>query len=194
MEIRPQYWGGFYGDSVATKFPILELRTLALPKWKRRNPRKVMALKLNISSLFYDNTNETPMKFIWIVNTHLQNDPTYDENWYQVCLLDQFCDDLVNQSSSKSNKDNFYGLIVCGDFNLPNLSSPISYLQWKMVSCINQSTFPSTKPIVQIDHIFLHKKSLRFCVNGKESFVVENKMASDHRPVLVVLHEILTKT
>ena len=73
---------------------------------------------------------------------------------YQVRDLVHFCDGIVYQSM---NDEEFYGLILCGDFNLPLISSPIAYLKWKMIHCVCGPTFPS-KTNLQIDHIFLHKQ------------------------------------
>ena len=170
VSVRKQYWGGWYGDGLCTKYKILDRRTYAFPKWTYRNPRKAQAVKVDIGE----------SRYIWVVNTHLQNDPTFDENWYQIRNVVRVCDEIV--AGCKEDKD-FYGLILCGDFNLPAISSPIQYLKYQMVHCVQGATFPSKNPLVQIDHIFLHRMSRIKCVVGK-SRVVEDDLLSDHRPVV----------
>ena len=226
IDVRPQYWDGIYGDSIISKYPISETMNYNFPHWKFRNPRKVIAVKVNIGSIagsIYNSasassrsevttqtsthssssvavslgnmdkrgseiatdTNSTHFQsvdgaYIWVVNTHLQNDPTFDENWYQVKHLLSLCDKIVENSIKD---DDFYGLILCGDFNLPAISSPIQYLKLNMLDCVTGATFPSEKPIAQIDHIFLHKQSKLKIIKTK-SRVIENGIASDHRPLV----------
>merc|ERR1712154_549290 len=108
-----------------------------------RNPRKAIAVKLDISSIFdeygYNESNGTP--FMWMVCTHFQNDLTFDENWYQARLLMNFCQEICDEEITKRTRfkmgsdqtieGNFRGLVIAGDINLPSWSSPIQYLSAK---------------------------------------------------------------
>lgn len=75
--------------------------------------------------------------------------------------------------------------IIAGDFNARPESDPIKILkkQWTISSKNNEPTSPSISPRAKIDYIM--------CRNAKkwrliESKVIEEKVASDHNPVLAV--------
>ena len=177
-DVREQYWGGIYGDSIVSQYPISETIKYNMPRWKFRLQRKIIGVKLNISqeTSEKDKNDNEECDYIWVVNTHLQNDVAFDQSYYQLKHLVKFCDKIVDACM---NDDHFVGLIACGDFNLPSFSSAIQYLRTKMVDCVDGATYPSKKPIAQIDHIFLHKKSKMSVVQNKCK-VIPDAVASDH--------------
>eukprot|EP01084_Bolivina_argentea_P315514 546639_1 len=170
--------GGIFGAGICCNYPILDEKQYCYPRWWFRNQRNLIALKLQI--------NESPSKYIWIINTHLQNDPCFDQSYYQLKHAMKFCQQIINfEKNNYNNRNTFCGLIFCGDLNLPSWTSAISYLKSEMTLCVNGSTFPSNKPKVQYDYIWLHQNNLNQIQFQNESYIVNETMASDHRPVFV---------
>jgi endonuclease/exonuclease/phosphatase family metal-dependent hydrolase len=77
-------------------------------------------------------------------------------------------------------------IILAGDLNATPGSDPINLLceQWSYAASDNQPTFPSIKPSRKIDYIMFKPKDRWKVVEAR---VIEEKVASDHCPVLAVL-------
>lgn len=79
-------------------------------------------------------------------------------------------------------------LFLVGDLNALPDSPEISNLSenWIMLNDPNQPTFPSDNPSVTIDYLLL-KKNEQFTHKVITAEVVDEPMASDHRPLIVEL-------
>jgi endonuclease/exonuclease/phosphatase family metal-dependent hydrolase len=78
-------------------------------------------------------------------------------------------------------------IVLAGDLNATPQSKPIVSLKEKWTIATADSgllTYPSAKPVKQIDYV-LFRPAGRFRV--VEAGVIDERVASDHRPVLVVL-------
>lgn len=79
---------------------------------------------------------------------------------------------------------------ICGDFNDEPESQTISYLMDKtdLLSDNKLPTYPADTPNVVIDYVFVYPKGLNYSIS--KSKVIEDSLASDHRPVYVELVNI----
>lgn len=93
--------------------------------------------------------------------------------------------DMIAKLAAESKKPFF----VAGDFNLTPESEPIARMKKKftLLSDPSAMTFPADKPTECIDYIWMYngKKNKDFKVQEKK--VIEEPVASDHRPIKVVV-------
>lgn len=154
------YDGGEYGLAVLSKYPIIKSHTHELPDGAE--PRVVLEVEAVV--------NGKPVSFASI---HL--------DWTKSPLrLAQF--KALDQALA--NRD--HPVIVAGDYNAePN--SPTMALARQSGFIIPKSdanlTWPADKPTVEIDYIVIRGMS------GVKatSFVLDERIASDHRPVVGVI-------
>ena len=85
-------------------------------------------------------------------------------------------------------------VIICGDFNAGVDEDSIKEIKkdWTALNDDESKTFPADEPTVHIDYIFGADPTGKISPEDwkkavKETYVVEEKIASDHRPVVVVL-------
>ena len=161
------FQGGKYGDAVLSRLPITSSRAVALP-WTpsgQREPRVALAARCRLPhgaellfiSTHYDHTGESPDR------------------------LPQ-----AQATNAELAKDDSLA-ILAGDFNCESGSPPMEELarRWTIVTDGNPAkTCPADKPRIKIDHVLV-KPSNRWRVI--EARVIDEPVASDHRPVLVKL-------
>lgn len=147
--------GGKYGNGVLTKEKPLSVKKVALPGAKEARTALIVELD----------------KYI-VVNTHLSL--TNEERLESVKIIT----DAVE----------FYEkpVFLMGDLNATPTSEPIKFLQekWQILTDPKQPTSPSVNPRSTIDYI------LGYIGNGQtyakyRSEVIDEQVASDHRPIFV---------
>ena len=158
------YDDGEYGEGILSSYSFLSTQVHPLRYEKGYEPRTALAAAVIIKS------GDT----IQFIGTHL--DHIKDE---QVRL--QQAEDLVTIFKA-SNRP----AILAGDLNaLPNSASMKEiYKIWTKADQTNQPTYPSSHPIKKIDYV-LYKPANRWKV--LETKVIDEKIASDHCPLLTVL-------
>jgi endonuclease/exonuclease/phosphatase family metal-dependent hydrolase len=156
--------GGGYGLAVLSRFPLKGTKTHPLPGKEKQEARIVMQ------------TTVEPGGFpaITFLNTHLQHDdgPTREK---QVAKIDE----LFGAAEGT--------FILTGDLNAAPGSAPIKALakNWAFATEPGGKglfTIPSDVPKQQIDYVLFRGK-----FKVIEAKVIEEKVASDHRPVLAVV-------
>jgi endonuclease/exonuclease/phosphatase family metal-dependent hydrolase len=156
------YQGGAYGMAILSRLPPEESSNLRLPAGAE--PRTALAVTVVLPG------TRTPLRFVGI---HFYR--TEEERLAQVASLEeQLADDPVPT-------------ILAGDFNSRPGSAVLERLEssWVVVDKgVDRLTFPSYAPAREIDFVLLRPRD-RFEVLGGE--VLEEPVASDHRPVLVDL-------
>lgn len=153
--------GGKYGIGLLTKEKPLNSFRIDLPG--KEEARSALIVELE--------------KYV-IVCTHLSLD---DKE--QVASVD-----LINKAISKYSKP----LFLIGDLNAVPESETMKQFgeQWKILNTTSEHTFPSENPNVTIDYVLAYK----FGGDNLEkirSEVIDERVASDHRPLLV---EVKLKT
>ncbi len=159
------YDGGEYGEGILSRFSFKQTKINPLPHSPEHEPRTALEVLIELP------TGDE----ILFVGTHLDHtsDPT----------------DRIDQAERINElfADNSIPTILAGDLNATPDSDPIKILtrKWTDASAEWPSlTFPSSEPIKRIDYVmFLPANRWRVL----ESTVIDEKVASDHCPLLVVL-------
>lgn len=153
------YQGGEFGNAILSKYPILESKVYRLPSKQEHEPRLIMM----ISCL--NNKGDT----LYFYNTHLDHHKNNSDRPSQIKVIKS----LLNDNEGK--------VFLAGDFNCDQNSETLLNLKGTLErSTSDEYTYPSDKPERTIDHIFYSfDKDIKLC----KIKVVEETMASDHRPV-----------
>jgi endonuclease/exonuclease/phosphatase family metal-dependent hydrolase len=157
------YDGGHYGQAILSRYPIDELTVHWLPGKPDRERRIAVEARLKVG--------DTGVSFI---STHLHHQRS-DFREQQAAKL--------NELFGKVNRP----VILAGDLNAEPDASPLDVLRerWTVATAGRSLlTYPSVKPATQIDFV-LCRPAKRFRM--VESRVIEEVLASDHRPILAVV-------
>lgn len=159
--------GGGYGLAVLSRFPLKGVKVHALPGKEKQEARIVLQATVEPGGGF---------PAITFLNAHLQHDdgPTREK---QVAKIDE----LFGTAEG--------AFILAGDLNAAPGSAPIRALtkNWAFATEPGGKgllTIPLDVPKQQIDYV-LFRPADKFKV--AEAKVIEEKVASDHRPVLTVV-------
>ncbi|WP_419194952.1 endonuclease/exonuclease/phosphatase family protein [Novipirellula herctigrandis] len=160
------YAGGHYGEAILSKYPLTNVNVLALPSTEGCEPRCALAAQVRLG--------ENGPEFVF-VSTHLEHAKA----------------PLRLRQSNKLNpflvRANSLPMILAGDFNDVPDSPTIRVLQpnWTDASVKQPDpTSPSAPPKRKIDYVFFRPANAWRVV---EQQVVNEPVASDHLPLLVVL-------
>jgi endonuclease/exonuclease/phosphatase family metal-dependent hydrolase len=163
------YDGGKYGDAVLARRSIIASRSVALPHTPgpQHEPRVAVSATIALPG------NGARVEFI---STHWDHTREPSDRLKQA--------EKVNETW----KDAPATTILAGDFNCPPGSPPMQALgrDWTLMSgtVLSEPTCCGNEPRSKIDHVLV-KPSPRWRV--VEHRVVDEKIASDHRPVVVKL-------
>lgn len=168
------YEGGLYGNAVLSKRPILDVVIHPLP-YTEATPELVTYPRGAIAVTIRGPDGQ-PLRFI---STHFQHNVPED----RVAEAQ-----AVNVLSAAD--DDTLPTILAGDINALPDSEPVRILLERWTNAIDEAaapTVPSAKPTSRIDYIF-YRPASRFRL--LEAKVIAEPMASDHRPVFVVLEVV----
>ena len=162
-----EFDGGKYGDAVLSRYKIIESRVISLG-YRPGNRREPRVAVMTIVAL-------PGGKRIAFISTHLDHTANSPDRLEQTQAINNQLRDLKEPA------------ILAGDFNCEPGSGPMAELEkiWKVVSNGDGSlTCPADEPRTKIDHVLV-KPAERFRI--VEAKVIDERMASDHRPVVVKL-------
>jgi endonuclease/exonuclease/phosphatase family metal-dependent hydrolase len=150
--------GGHYGQAILSRLPIEKYTVHQLPQQPGREPRIALAAKI---------------RELLFVSTHLDHER----------------EEIRVQQAEKLNQilvTNTLPVVLLGDFNsTPTNQTMQVFAEWGNTAGSNpEPTIPSETPRRRIDYILLHPAS---SWSVRESKVVEEPVASDHRPVFAVI-------
>ncbi|HBE65493.1 MAG TPA: endonuclease [Rhodopirellula baltica] len=154
------YDGGEYGQAVLSKYPIESLEVHWLPGDPIRERRIVGVAEILI--------HKTRLRF---ATTHLHHSRA----------------DLREKQATELNRLLACGstpVIIAGDFNAKPASLAMQTLQakWRIATTESMHTFPARSPNRQLDYVAMYPANSWRIV---ESEVLDEPVASDHRPLLV---------
>ncbi|OIQ39703.1 MAG: hypothetical protein BM563_03930 [Bacteroidetes bacterium MedPE-SWsnd-G1] len=156
--------GGGYGEGVLSRYSFLSTQNHALPVRENKEPRAALEVQVQLKS------GDT----IRFVGTHL--DHTKDST------------DRINQAVAlnKLFSDSDMPTILTGDLNAEPTSEAMQILfeEWSASHKNSEFTYPADNPRIKIDYV-LFRPAHRWRVI--ESRVIDESIASDHRPILTVL-------
>lgn len=153
---------GLYGNAVLSRYPMDLVGGWILPS-PADESRSMTLVKI-----------AAPVPFL-LAFTHLPYRNTPEENLIRVEAVRRI-HDLV-----EANNPGDLPAVLMGDFNCEPASDPVKALEkngWKLKKPL--PTFPSKKPAVSIDHIFVRDARAEVT----ERIPVDEKIASDHIPVV----------
>jgi len=154
------YQGGEYGQAILSRWSMTETSVHQLPQLPQREPRIAVAARIEPLNL-------------WFVTTH----------------LDHQLEDVRVQQAYQLHKlfsEKKLPVILAGDFNARSTSPTMGvFKDWIDAAADNpQPTIPSETPRARIDYILLRPERAWKIV---ETQVLDEPIASDHRPVLAVV-------
>jgi len=153
--------GGEYGLAILSRLPVKESKMTLLPLQEGYEPRGLLEAEIEL----WDK------QMIRFACTHLCH--ISDERRMQQTKR---MNELLEQNSELT--------ILCGDFNALPESGPIKTLLEQWADATDRTpTFSSTDPKIKIDYVFYRPQNQ---LKVKEMKVIDDKMTSDHLPVLVV--------
>ncbi|MBN9523596.1 endonuclease/exonuclease/phosphatase family protein, partial [bacterium] len=159
--------GGGYGLAILSRFPLKGAKTDALPGKPGQEARIVMSARVEPGAGW---------PAVTLLNTHFQHDdgPTREA---QAAKLDE----LFGTAEG--------AFVLAGDLNAAPGSAPVRALaaHWAFATEPGGKgllTIPADTPRQQIDYV-LYRPVAAFRV--AEARVIDERVASDHRPVLAVL-------
>jgi endonuclease/exonuclease/phosphatase family metal-dependent hydrolase len=158
--------GGDYGNAILSRLPVTGHKNIKLPSHYVGEQRGALVAELTAPD------GRTPFRF---VATHLDYRPKDGERRDSVKRLEE----LANEAPDRPT-------LVVGDLNSLPDSEVLGLFEahWKRSNTTPLPTYPSDKPTRQIDYV-LYRPASRWKV--VENRVLDEPVASDHRPLLVVL-------
>jgi endonuclease/exonuclease/phosphatase family metal-dependent hydrolase len=165
FEKNIDFQGGKYGNAILSRLPIRRHENHKLPSDYKGEQRGVLEVELG------DADEKEPLLFF---STHLDFRPADHERMASVPRIEEIVGDRPNPA------------IIAGDLNDDPKSRVLAEFakHWKITTDKPLPSFPSDKPREQIDYILVRPAERWKVV---ETRVIEEKVASDHRPLLAVL-------
>lgn len=161
------YAGGQYGEAILSREPLTEVHVHALAAPEGKEPRAALAATARVGGA------EGPA--LRFVATHLDHTSS-DLRMAQITALSRALENPAGMPA-----------ILAGDLNASPDAPEIRTLaeRWTDASAGQpQMSFPSDKPKIRIDYLFIRPSGGWRVI---ESRVIDEPVASDHRPVRVVL-------
>ncbi|MGW8123898.1 endonuclease/exonuclease/phosphatase family protein [Roseivirga echinicomitans] len=158
------YDSGEYGEGILSKYTFLSTKNHPLPFTEGKEPRAAAEVNVVLKS------GDT----IRFVGTHLDHEADDYNRFIQAKELDR----VIRRDDVPT--------ILVGDLNETpeNRGMQLLFKNWERSFDDNAFTFPSDTPIKKIDYV-LFRPAQRWRILEKR--VIDERVASDHRPVLVVL-------
>jgi len=168
------YDGGGYGTAVLTRLPVRDSKSVKLKSYyppTAENPEQRGVQVIEIGE-----NGKTELLFLC---THLDFRPADDERMNSAVTINE----LVKKHSDTP-------ALIAGDFNATPDSGPVREFEkeWKVAGDdASIVTFPSEGPSRRIDYV-MYRPAEKWKV--EEVRVLDEPVASDHRPVLAVLRRV----
>ena len=166
--IRPQHTtsGCAYGNAVLSRFPIRRHENIKLPRFDDGEQRGVLKLEIDLPD------TDQPLLFL---ATHFDHRRKNEERLASVKTI-------LGITAKQSDQP----ALLAGDLNDVPESAVLTEVsqQWTRANMKPQPTIPVGKPTRQIDFVLLRPQSRWRVIETK---VVEETVASDHRPILATL-------
>ena len=161
------YQGGAYGMAILSRFPIEATEEVRLPEGNE--PRIALSARIRLP----DNQHLT------IINVHFDWVRDDGFRFAQAEALTKYLDALKTP------------YVLLGDFNDVPESRTLALFKSRAGEAIkpesDRFTFSSTEPTKEIDYIFFSPAA---AWRAREVRVIDERAASDHRPVLAVLERL----
>ncbi len=161
------YRGGEYGVAVLSRWPVLQTRNDPLPTPADREPRTALTVEVAVGD---------GGPHVGFTCTHLDQGRDPENRLAQVRYL-----------NDRLARDDGFAAILAGDLNARPDTPILEELQgrWANPPAVDPSPIgPTGRPRLRVDYVLI-RPAARWRVI--ESIIVDEPVASDHRPLLVVL-------
>lgn len=157
------FQGGTFGNAILSRWPLRNIRNIHMPVVQNGEQRGALLAHVELPG-------DEPILFI---ATHLDHRPPDTERLASVAMIDSILDGWTGMA------------MLAGDLNAEPESAVLARLgvHW-IVADPGGGTFPAGRPDRRIDYIALRRNSGWTVIEAR---VLSESVASDHRPVLVVL-------
>jgi len=169
------YQGGEYGEAILARWAPSETKTHALRHSTGREPRAALVARWSATET--PDADAPPFAFA-IIATHLDHLPDATDRLMQVADIASLATDLDGP------------VLLMGDLNAEPDTAEIGRLRATWRDCAAgepQKTYPSREPNIRIDYVFARPAEHWRVVRTE---AIEELVASDHRPLLVVLETV----
>lgn len=158
--------GGDYGNAILSRLPVTSHKNIPLPLHYVGEQRGALVAELTAPD------GRTPLR---LIATHLDYHSNDGERRDSVKRLEELAGEAPDRPT-----------LLVGDLNSLPDSEVLTLFEanWKRSTSTPLSTFPSDKPSRQIDYVLFRPASRWKVVENR---VLDEPVASDHRPLLVVL-------
>jgi iduronate 2-sulfatase len=162
--------GGYYGNALLSRFPIEKTINHPLPNEGGGEQRGLLEADLKLPG-------DITLKFF---NTHLDHRPEPAQRLASAKFINQLLERTAQRPAC-----------LAGDLNAVPESSVLQEFKklWKLSEHQHQPTIPVYRPNRKIDYVLVSHASPQdtFLIREVESRVLDEAIASDHRPLLSVL-------
>ena len=170
----------FYGDAILSKYPFRYLGNLSIPS-ASSSRYEAMCVDVNFSEKYGE---ETMVRFI---TTHFDYLRTIGSEYARKAAIEVIETAFINDSLN-------IPYILTGDLNATPRSAPLKLLEekgWVIENAGKElATVPSISPQKQLDYVLVRPKRRWRIIDVS---VIEEELASDHRPILMTLELISEK-
>lgn len=164
FEKNIDYDGGEYGNAILSRFEVLEHENMPLPSHYEGEQRGMLMVRVQLPA----------RGSVWFAATHLDYRPNDAERIESAATINRLM-------AGRFAGDRF---VLAGDLNATPDSNVVQKFGETWEVARTGGTYPAAEPIKQIDYV-LYRPATAFRV--VEARVIDEPVASDHRPVLVVL-------
>jgi endonuclease/exonuclease/phosphatase family metal-dependent hydrolase len=177
------YDGGGYGTAVLTRLPIRSKESVKLKSFYESTPEHAEQRGVQVLEL----GDKAGPKMLFLC-THLDYRPPDDERMASAKTINELVEEHGGEPA-----------LIAGDFNATPKSAPVREFEkeWKIAGGDGANaepqaakpilTFPSDKPNRRIDYVMYRPAEKWQMVEVR---VLDEPVASDHRPVLTVLRRV----
>ena len=183
--------GGEYGNAILSRHRIISSKTVALPHTpgRQREPRAAIAATIELPPrAARADAGAGAGGRIVLISTHFDHTRGSPDRLPQARAVNE------QLGGAAADDDDELPAILAGDFNCEPASEPMAELakRWTLVSDGDAAdrggaappSFPSTRPRIKIDHVLVKPRARWRVIDAT---VVDEPVASDHRPVVVTL-------
>jgi endonuclease/exonuclease/phosphatase family metal-dependent hydrolase len=162
--------GGEYGNAVLSRWPISDWQNHLLPNVRSGEQRGVLEADIQLPG----------SRQLKLLATHFDHRADETERLQSAAFVNE-------RQEERSRRNAAYTVILAGDINARPESETLQVLleRWQMTDATLAPTIPSAEPKHKIDYIFIERETATIRV--LEAVVVDEPIASDHRPLLSVL-------
>ncbi len=179
------YQGGDYGNAVLSRLPVKRHKNHQLPSFYKGEQRGVLEVEVEVAGTPGGESSNRRGRSVFFFATHLDYRPGDQERQASVKKIEEILADLGDRGDRAKAP-----VLLAGDLNATPDSEVLKLFRqtWTVADGAQGDakllTYPSKEPTKQIDYVLFRPAERWKVVDVR---VIDEAVASDHRPVLAVL-------